>query len=82
MLPVNWHSFMTNSIRSVPKHAEDLSCSSLVLAATEAGEYYNLRIVIDAEATRKKLERNPLMLYGKKGEQLKPTKKTTTTRTR
>ena len=33
-----------------PKHAQDL-CSSLVLSATEAGEYYNMRIRIDAEAT-------------------------------
>ena len=33
-----------------PKHAKDL-CSSLVLSATEAGEYYNLRVRIDAEAT-------------------------------
>ena len=33
-----------------PKHAQDL-CSSLVLAATEAGEYYNIRCRIDAEAT-------------------------------
>jgi DNA polymerase I-like protein with 3'-5' exonuclease and polymerase domains len=33
-----------------PTHAQDL-CSSLVLAATEAGEYYNMRIRIDAEAT-------------------------------
>ena len=33
-----------------PTHAQDL-CSSLVLAATEAGEYYNLRVRIDAEAT-------------------------------
>jgi DNA polymerase I-like protein with 3'-5' exonuclease and polymerase domains len=32
-----------------PNHAEDL-CSSLVLSSTEAGEYYNLRIRIDAEA--------------------------------
>ena len=39
-----------------PKHAQDL-CSSLVLSATEAGEYYNMRIRIDAEATTgKKLE--------------------------
>lgn len=34
-----------------PKHANDL-CSSLVLAATEAGEYYNMRIRIDAEAVQ------------------------------
>ena len=33
-----------------PTHAQDL-CSSLVLAATEAGEYYNMRVRIDAEAT-------------------------------
>ena len=33
-----------------PTHAEDL-CSSLVYSATEAGEYYNMRIRIDAEAT-------------------------------
>ena len=33
-----------------PNHAQDL-CSSLVLAATEAGEYYKLRCRIDAEAT-------------------------------
>ena len=33
-----------------PKHAQDL-CSSLVLSATEAGEYYNIRCRIDAEAT-------------------------------
>ena len=32
-----------------PKHAEDL-CSSLKLAAVRAGEYYNMRIRIDAEA--------------------------------
>ena len=32
-----------------PKHAKDL-CSSLVLAAARAGEYYNMRIKIDAEA--------------------------------
>jgi DNA polymerase I-like protein with 3'-5' exonuclease and polymerase domains len=32
-----------------PTHAQDL-CSSLVLSATEAGEYYNLRVKIDAEA--------------------------------
>lgn len=32
-----------------PKHAKDLR-SSLVLAATRAGEYYNMRIRIDAEA--------------------------------
>ena len=36
-----------------PKHANDL-CSSLVLAATEAGEYYNMRIRIDAEAVQGK----------------------------
>ncbi len=34
-----------------PKHAKDL-CSSLVLSATEAGEYYNLRCRIDAEASQ------------------------------
>ena len=34
-----------------PTHANDL-CSSLVLASTEAGEYYNLRCRIDAEATQ------------------------------
>ena len=34
-----------------PTHANDL-CSSLVLSATEAGEYYNLRCRIDAEATQ------------------------------
>jgi len=33
-----------------PEHAQDL-CSSLVLSAKEAGEYYNLRVEIDAEAT-------------------------------
>ena len=33
-----------------PDHAQDL-CSSLVLAATEAGEHYNMRVRIDAEAT-------------------------------
>ena len=33
-----------------PTHAQDL-CSSLVLSATEAGEYYKMRIKIDAEAT-------------------------------
>ena len=33
-----------------PTHAQDL-CSSLVLSATEAGEYYNMRVRIDAEAT-------------------------------
>ena len=33
-----------------PTHAQNL-CSSLVLSATEAGEYYNLRVRIDAEAT-------------------------------
>lgn len=33
-----------------PTHATDL-CSSLVLAATEAGEYYKIRCRIDAEAT-------------------------------
>jgi len=33
-----------------PTHAQDL-CSSLVYSATEAGEYYNMRIRIDAEAT-------------------------------
>ena len=34
-----------------PKHAQDL-CSSLVLSAVEAGEHYNMRIRIDAEATQ------------------------------
>ena len=34
-----------------PEHAKDLS-TSLVLSATEAGEYYNMRIRIDAEATQ------------------------------
>ena len=33
-----------------PKHVDDL-CSSLVYSATAAGEYYNMRIRIDAEAT-------------------------------
>lgn len=33
-----------------PEHAEDLS-TSLVYSATAAGEYYNMRIRIDAEAT-------------------------------
>ena len=33
-----------------PSHARDL-CSSLVLASTEAGEAYNMRVRIDAEAT-------------------------------
>ena len=33
-----------------PEHTNDLS-TSLVLSALEAGEYYNLRIRIDAEAT-------------------------------
>ena len=33
-----------------PTHAQDL-CSSLVLSAKEAGEYYKLRVEIDAEAT-------------------------------
>jgi len=33
-----------------PEHAQDL-CSSLVLSAKEAGEYYKLRVEIDAEAT-------------------------------
>ena len=32
-----------------PEHAQDL-CSSLVYSACEAGEYYNLRVRIDAEA--------------------------------
>jgi DNA polymerase I-like protein with 3'-5' exonuclease and polymerase domains len=32
-----------------PEHTTDL-CSSLVLAAAEAGETYNLRVRIDAEA--------------------------------
>ena len=35
---------------SDPAHAKDL-CSSLVLSSTEAGEYYNMRVRIDAEAT-------------------------------
>ena len=34
-----------------PKHADDL-CTSLVLSAKEAGEYYKLRVEIDAEATQ------------------------------
>ena len=34
-----------------PKHAKDL-CSSLVLSAIEAGEYYNMRIKIEAEAVQ------------------------------
>lgn len=34
-----------------PKHAQDL-CSSLVLSATEAGEFYKLRCRIDAEAVQ------------------------------
>jgi DNA polymerase I-like protein with 3'-5' exonuclease and polymerase domains len=34
-----------------PTHAQDL-CSSLVLSAVEAGEYYNMRIRIDAEAVQ------------------------------
>ena len=34
-----------------PTHAQDL-CSSLVLSAVEAGEHYNMRIRIDAEATQ------------------------------
>ena len=34
-----------------PKHAQDL-CSSLVLSSVEAGEYYNMRIRIDAEAVQ------------------------------
>ena len=34
-----------------PTHAQDL-CSSLVLSAVEAGEYYNMRVRIDAEATQ------------------------------
>ena len=33
-----------------PDQAQDL-CSSLVLSATEAGEHYNMRVRIDAEAT-------------------------------
>jgi DNA polymerase I-like protein with 3'-5' exonuclease and polymerase domains len=33
-----------------PTHAQDL-CSSLVYSATEAGEYYNMRCRVDAEAT-------------------------------
>jgi len=33
-----------------PTHAKDL-CSSLVYSATEAGEYYNMRCRVDAEAT-------------------------------
>lgn len=36
-----------------PAHAADL-CSSLVLASTKAGEYYNLRVRIDAEAKQGK----------------------------
>ena len=34
-----------------PTHAQDL-CSSLVLSSVEAGEYYNMRIRIDAEAVQ------------------------------
>ena len=34
-----------------PEHAKDLS-TSLVLSAAEAGEFYNMRIRIDAEATQ------------------------------
>lgn len=34
-----------------PKHADDL-CSSLVLSSLQAGEYYNLRIKIESEATK------------------------------
>lgn len=34
-----------------PKHVDDL-CSSLVYSATAAGEYYNMRVRIDAEATQ------------------------------
>jgi DNA polymerase I-like protein with 3'-5' exonuclease and polymerase domains len=34
-----------------PTHANDL-CTSLVLSAKEAGEYYKLRVEIDAEATQ------------------------------
>ena len=34
-----------------PNHAQDL-CSSLVLSSVEAGEYYNMRIRIDAEAVQ------------------------------
>ena len=34
-----------------PTHAQDL-CTSLVLSAKEAGEYYRLRVEIDAEATQ------------------------------
>jgi len=34
-----------------PTHAQDL-CSSLVLSAVEAGEYYNMRVRIDAEAVQ------------------------------
>ena len=34
-----------------PEHVKDL-CSSLVLSSTEAGEFYNLRCRIDAEATQ------------------------------
>ena len=33
-----------------PEHANDL-CTSLVHSATAAGEYYNMRVRIDAEAT-------------------------------
>ena len=36
-----------------PKDATDL-CSSLVLASTKAGEYYNMRVRIDAEAKQGK----------------------------
>jgi len=36
-----------------PNHAKDL-CSSLVLSATEAGEFYKLKCRIDAEATQGK----------------------------
>ncbi len=36
-----------------PAHAADL-CSSLVLASTKAGEHYNLRVRIDAEAKQGK----------------------------
>jgi len=36
-----------------PSHADDL-CSSLVYSATAAGEYYNMRVRIDAEAKQGK----------------------------
>ena len=40
---------MTNSIECAKEHAEDLS-TSLVYSAAAAGEYYNLRLPIAAEA--------------------------------